>query len=46
MDAIAAFAAHVTRTRYDDLPAAAIEAAKVLVVDSLGVGVLGSAGPW
>ena len=46
MDAIAAFAEHVTRTRYDDLPAAAIEAAKVLILDSLGVGVVGSAGPF
>jgi len=45
MDAIAAFAAHVTRTRYDDLPDGAIAAAKVLILDSLGVGVVGSAGP-
>ena len=46
MDAIAAFAEHVTRTRYDDLPAAALDAAKVLILDSLGVGVVGSAGPF
>ncbi len=46
MDAIAAFAEHVVRTRYDDLPAAAIVAAKTLILDSLGVGVVGSAGPW
>jgi 2-methylcitrate dehydratase PrpD len=46
MDAIAAFAAHVARTGYDDLPAAAIAAAKTLILDTLGVGVVGSAGPW
>jgi 2-methylcitrate dehydratase PrpD len=46
MDAIAAFAEHVVGTRYDDLPSAAIEAAKVLILDSLGVGVVGSAGPF
>jgi aconitate decarboxylase len=46
MDAIAAFAEHVVRTRYDDLPGEAIAAAKTLILDSLGVGVVGSAGPW
>ena len=46
MDAIAAFAEHALRTRYDDLPAAAISAAKTLILDSLGVGVAGSAGPF
>lgn len=46
MDAIAAFALHVTRTRHEDLPAEAIEAAKVLLLDSLSVGVVGSAGPF
>jgi aconitate decarboxylase len=46
MDAIAAFAEHVVRTRYDDLPDAAITAAKTLILDSLGVGVVGSAGSW
>jgi aconitate decarboxylase len=46
MDAIAAFAEHVARARDDDLPAAAIEAAKALILDSLGVGVVGSAGPF
>jgi aconitate decarboxylase len=46
MDAIAAFAEHVVRTSYDDLPDAAVAAAKTLILDSLGVGVVGSAGPW
>ena len=45
MDAIAAFAEHVACTRYDDLPAGAIEAAKSLTLDSFGVAVVGSAGP-
>jgi aconitate decarboxylase len=46
MDAIAAFAEHVVRTGYDDLPAAAIAAAKTFILDTLGVGVAGSAAPW
>ena len=45
MDAIAAFAEHVVTTRYDDLPAAAVAAAKTFILDSFGVGVAGSAGP-
>ena len=45
MDAIAAFAEHVVRTRYDDLPAAAVAAAKTFILDSFGVGVAGSAAP-
>jgi 2-methylcitrate dehydratase PrpD len=45
MDAIAAFAGHVLGTRSADLPAAAIAATKTLILDSLGVGVAGSAGP-
>jgi aconitate decarboxylase len=45
MDAIAAFAEHVVRTRYEDLPAAAIAAAKTFILDSFGVGVAGSAAP-
>ena len=46
MDAIAAFAEHVARSSYDDLPTAAIAAAKTFILDSLGVGVAGSAAPW
>ena len=46
MDAIAAFAEHVVRTGYDDLPEAAVAAAKMLILDTLGVGMVGSAGPW
>jgi 2-methylcitrate dehydratase PrpD len=46
MDAIAAFAEHVVRTSYDDLPDDAVAGAKTLILDSLGVGVVGSAGPW
>ena len=46
MDAIAAFAEHVVRTSYDDLPDDAVAAAKTLILDTLGVGVVGSAGPW
>jgi aconitate decarboxylase len=46
MDALAALAEHATRTRYEDLPAAAVQAAKVFVQDTLGVAAAGSAGPW
>jgi aconitate decarboxylase len=46
MDAIAAFAGHVVQTRFDDLPEEAVAAAKTLILDTLGVGVVGSAGPW
>jgi aconitate decarboxylase len=46
MDAIAAFAEHVVRTGYDDLPAPAIAAAKTFILDSFGVGIAGSAAPW
>ena len=46
MDAIATFARHVVETRYEDLPEAAIEAARTYLIDTLGVGMAGSAGPW
>jgi 2-methylcitrate dehydratase PrpD len=46
MDAIARFAEHVAATRYDDLPPAAVAAAQTFILDSLGVGIAGSAGPW
>jgi 2-methylcitrate dehydratase PrpD len=45
MDAIAAFAEHVVRTRLDDLPAEALAAAKTFILDSFGVAVAGSAAP-
>jgi 2-methylcitrate dehydratase PrpD len=45
MDAIAAFAEHVVRTRFDDLPAEALAAAKTFILDSFGVAVAGSAAP-
>ncbi|MDP6344070.1 MAG: MmgE/PrpD family protein [Alphaproteobacteria bacterium] len=46
MDAIADFAAHVTDTGYDDLPPAAVRAAKVFLLDSFGVALSGGNGPW
>ncbi len=39
-------AAHVVRTRFEDLPPAAVKAAKTFILDSIGVGVAGSDGPW
>src|SRR5688572_10535487 len=45
MDAIAHFAEHVTSRSYADIPDAAIAAAKVFILDTLGVGLAGSSGP-
>ncbi|MBI4184048.1 MAG: MmgE/PrpD family protein [Proteobacteria bacterium] len=45
MDAIARFAEHVVRTRLADIPAEALDAAKTFLLDTLGVGVMGSGGP-
>ncbi|MCH9671324.1 MAG: MmgE/PrpD family protein [Gammaproteobacteria bacterium] len=45
-DPIELLAAHVVDTRYEDLPADVVAAAKTFILDTLGVGVAGSAGPW
>ncbi|MEZ5818536.1 MAG: MmgE/PrpD family protein [Hyphomicrobiaceae bacterium] len=45
MDAIAAFASHVAGTRYEDIPAQAVAAAKIFILDTFGVGLAGSNGP-
>jgi len=42
MTAAARFAAHALDTRFSDLPATAVDRAKVYVLDSLGVGIAGS----
>ncbi len=42
MTAAARFAAHALETQFTDLPAAAVQRAKVFVLDSLGVGIAGS----
>jgi aconitate decarboxylase len=44
-DAIRRFAEHVSRTRFEDLPAAAVRAARIFILDTLGVGLAGSNGP-
>ncbi len=46
MDAVAKFAQHVAETTYDDLPEAAVLAAKTYILDTFGVGIAGSDGPW
>jgi aconitate decarboxylase len=46
MDAIVRLAEHVVTARDDDLPAAAITAAKTFILDSFGVAAAGSAAPW
>ncbi len=41
-----ALARHVVGTRFEDLPANAVRAAKTFLLDSIGVGIAGSDGPW
>lgn len=45
-DAVRTFAGHVAGARLADMPPTAIAAAKIFLLDSLGVGVVGSAAPW
>ena len=45
-DAIWRFAEHVAGTDYEDLPESATVATRAFLLDTLGVGVAGSAGPW
>jgi aconitate decarboxylase len=45
MDAISRFADHVVATGFRDIPADAIRAAKIFILDTFGVGLAGSAGP-
>ncbi|MGI9332824.1 MAG: MmgE/PrpD family protein, partial [Gammaproteobacteria bacterium] len=45
-DAIEYFAAHIERTDFDALPESAVQAARVYFLDTLGVGLTGSAGPY
>jgi aconitate decarboxylase len=44
-DAIRLFAEHVSRTRFEDLPEAAVRAARIFILDTIGVGLVGSNGP-
>ncbi len=46
MDAIYRFAEHIAGTSYDDLPGDAVRAAKTYILDTFGVGIVGSSGPW
>ncbi|MEM9355184.1 MAG: MmgE/PrpD family protein [Pseudomonadota bacterium] len=45
MDSIASFARHVVGRGYNDLPETARSAAKKLILDTIGVGIVGSSGP-
>ena len=45
-DAIWRFAEHVAGTDYEDFPESAAVATRTFLLDTLGVGVAGSAGPW
>ena len=44
-DPIRFFAEHVSRTRFEDLPEAARRAARIFILDTIGVGLAGSNGP-
>ncbi len=44
-DPIRLFAAHVSRTRFEDLPEAAVRAARIFILDTIGVGLAGTNGP-
>lgn len=46
MDSIEQLTAHVVRTSFDDFPQNVVDAAKKFVLDSIGVGIAGSSGPW
>ena len=46
MDAIEKFSKHVVETGYDDLSSEATAATKTFLLDTIGVAVAGSAGPW
>ena len=45
-DAVARLIGHVAQTRYEDLPEAALHAARTFLLDSLGVAAVGSMAPW
>ena len=45
MDAVETFARHVTGTALADIPAPAVRAEKIFILDSMGVGIAGSRGP-
>ena len=46
MNPVERLARHVIETRYEDLPESAVRGAKTFILDSVGVGVAGSNGPW
>src|SRR5262249_5043255 len=45
MDAIAIFAEHVVERNFEDFSSDAVMAAKTFLLDTLGVGLIGSSGP-
>ena len=46
MDAIYPIAEHVVGTGFEDLPDDVVRAARIFILDTLGVGIAGSGGPW
>ena len=45
-DAIERFADHIVETNFSDIPDRAIQSAKTFILDTLGVGLAGSTGPY
>ena len=45
-DAIEAFADHIIETKLEDIPSDVIKAAKTCILDTIGVGLAGSIGPY
>ena len=41
-DAVHAFASHIARARFEDLPAEAVAKAKTFLLDTIGVGLAGT----
>ena len=44
-DAIRLFAEHVSRTEFEHLPEDAVRAARIFILDTIGVGLVGTNGP-
>ena len=45
-DSINRFAAHVVSASYDDFPDETLTIAKKFILDTIGVCLMGSSGPW
>ena len=46
MNIVPALASHASQTHFSDLPNSVVEAAKIFILDTIGVGISGSSAPW